>query len=205
MKTTTAIRRSVIYRNLYPELKAIFGAEEAGCIWRYAEHIHQHLHAKYDAADPYHCGRYVFPAAAIYLALKKRHPDYDALGLLRSFGTKTGERMRKLIHAATSLPFVPCLIRRNLSRIMHHASSAELGYTRRIVYDTNDRAEVDILSCPLYDLAKKIGVPEACRTICAMDKVYMTGFRQIGYRRTKSVAEGDDCCDYRLWWDKQKK
>ena len=26
----------------------------------------------------------------------------------------------------------------------------------------------------------------------------MTGFRGIDYKRTKSVAEGDECCDYRL-------
>ncbi len=31
-----------------------------------------------------------------------------------------------------------------------------------------------------------------------MDKEYMTGFRGIDYQRTKSVAEGDSCCDYRL-------
>ena len=24
------------------------------------------------------------------------------------------------------------------------------------------------------------------------------GFRGVDYQRTKSVAEGDDCCDYRL-------
>jgi hypothetical protein len=34
--------------------------------------------------------------------------------------------------------------------------------------------------------------------ICCMDKEYMTGFRGVKYTRTKSVAEGDDCCDYRL-------
>lgn len=34
--------------------------------------------------------------------------------------------------------------------------------------------------------------------ICCMDKEYMTGFRGIDYKRTKSVAEGNECCDYRL-------
>jgi hypothetical protein len=37
--------------------------------------------------------------------------------------------------------------------------------------------------------------------ICCMDKEYMNGFRGVGYKRTKSVAEGDDCCDYRLTRD----
>lgn len=81
-----------------------------------------------------------------------------------------------------------------------HAKMAEWGLAV-----TETTSQVDVLSCPLHDMAKKKGIPEVCQTICAMDKVYMTGFRRIQYRRTKSVAEGDDCCDYRLWWDKEKK
>lgn len=56
----------------------------------------------------------------------------------------------------------------------------------------------DVKGCPLYDKAKEIGTPEAVQMICCMDKEYMTGFRGIDYKRTKSVAEGDECCDYRL-------
>ena len=41
--------------------------------------------------------------------------------------------------------------------------------------------------------------------ICCMDKQYMTGFRGVKYTRTKSVAEGDDCCDYRLRDNRKKK
>ena len=53
-------------------------------------------------------------------------------------------------------------------------------------------------ACPLYDKAKELGTPEAVQMICCMDKEYMNGFRGVDYQRTKSVAEGDDCCDYRL-------
>jgi len=41
--------------------------------------------------------------------------------------------------------------------------------------------------------------------ICCMDKEYLTGFRGIDYSRTKSVAEGDTCCDYRLRDARKKK
>ncbi len=57
---------------------------------------------------------------------------------------------------------------------------------------------MDITGCPLYDKAKELGTPEAAQMICCLDKEYMKGFRGIDYKRTKSVAEGDDCCDYRL-------
>ena len=64
---------------------------------------------------------------------------------------------------------------------------------------------MDVVSCPLYEKAKELGTPEAVQMICCMDKEYMNGFRGIDYTRTKSVAEGDDCCDYRLKDSRDKK
>ncbi len=87
---------------------------------------------------------------------------------------------------------------------MRNSSSPEKGYTRRIVSETAELVAVDILSCPLHDAAVKIGIPEAALMVCAMDKAYMTGFKHICYTRTTSVAEGAECCDYRLSYDVQK-
>ena len=84
-------------------------------------------------------------------------------------------------------------------------SSPEMGYTRRIVSETSELVGVDILSCPLHNAAVRIGIPQAALVVCAMDKAYMTGFKYIRYTRTLSVAEGADCCDYRLSYDKYKK
>ena len=64
---------------------------------------------------------------------------------------------------------------------------------------------MDVVSCPLYEKAKELGTPEAVQMICCMDKEYMNGFRGSDYTRTKSVAEGDDCCDYRLRDSRDKK
>ncbi|WP_248406099.1 L-2-amino-thiazoline-4-carboxylic acid hydrolase [Butyrivibrio fibrisolvens] len=63
---------------------------------------------------------------------------------------------------------------------------------------TKEKCFMDVVSCPLYDKALELGTPEAVQMICCMDKEYMNGFRGVNYKRTKSVAEGDDCCDYRL-------
>ena len=199
MKT---ISGSFAYKGLYNELESEFGVNESRRLWALAERINKHLYEKYSTEDKFHVGDYVFPAAAVYIALRKRQPDFDAVTMLINYGTKTGEKIRKIIRFATSLPFAAEMVHKNLGRIMYSASGEDKGYTRRIISDSSDFAAVDILSCPLYDLTKKIGVPEVCQIVCAMDKVYMTGFRHIRYVRTKSVAEGDDCCDYRLTWDK---
>ena len=202
MKT---ISSSIIYKGIYKDLEAEFGYVEAHRIWALAERANKYLYEKYSAEDKFGTADMLFPAAAVYLALRKRQPDFPAMDMLRAYGTKTGERMRKLIHTITLLPGAPYIIWKNIGKISDHASSEALGYTRRGLAVTENISQVDVLSCPLHDMAKKMGLPAVCQTICAMDKVYMTGFRHIQYRRTKSVAEGDECCDYRLWWDGTKK
>ena len=43
----------------------------------------------------------------------------------------------------------------------------------------------------------EIGYPEAAPVMCAIDQVYSTGYRGIAFKRTCSLAEGDEFCDYR--------
>ena len=67
---------------------------------------------------------------------------------------------------------------------------------------SGNEAGLDILSCPVVDALKEIGMPEVAPVMCAIDQVYSTGYRGIRFKRTKSVAEGDDCCDYRYYREK---
>ena len=95
----------------------------------------------------------------------------------------------------TALPGVPDLIWKNMDKIAAKISS---GYDCENFIVTDHLCSLDVIRCPLYDRAKALGTPEAVQMICCMDKEYMTGFRGVDYTRTRSVAEGDDCCDYRL-------
>jgi predicted ArsR family transcriptional regulator len=84
---------------------------------------------------------------------------------------------------------------KNMDKIAAKMSS---GYDVKNLRVEKDKCYMDVVACPLYDKAKALGTPEAVQMICCMDKEYMNGFRGVAYQRTKSVAEGDDCCDYRL-------
>jgi len=196
------LSKSLIFKGFRKVLRAEFGEEKASQIWQEAN---AHL-LELECKHPDITGdnkMIILPSAALYLALKKYAPE-QALPLMRAYGTKMGERVAGIIHGITSVPGVSRLIWKNAPRLMRNSSSPKKGYTRRIVSETNELVAVDILSCPLHDAAIKIGVPEAALMVCAMDKAYMTGFKYIRYTRTTSVAEGAECCDYRLIYDKSK-
>lgn len=197
------LSKSFIYRNFRKTLTESFGPETADAVWLRAGVLLGQLAQKYPHLDR-DSRMMILPAAALLTSLRDHAPE-QALPLLKEYGAQTGARFASFIHAFTSFPGMPALLWRNMPRLMRTMSSPEKGYSRRIVSETNELVGVDILSCPLYDAALELGIPEAAQVVCAMDKAYMTGFRHIRYTRTTSVAEGAECCDYRLEYDKTKK
>lgn len=193
--------KSFIFKGFQKKLIKQLSEETAALIWQSANINFCTLERQY--SDIVGDSRMmILPSAALHLALQEYAPEQ--VGLLKEYGTEMGKKIAGLVHAMTSIPGVPRLLWKNMPTLMRKMSSPEAGYTRRIVSENSELVGVDILTCPLYDAAAKIGVPEAALVVCAMDKAYMTGFKHIRYTRTTSVAEGDECCDYRLVYDKDK-
>lgn len=193
---------SLLFKGFRKTLMGQFGEEPAARIWQEANENLRELKGRYPdiAGDS---KMLILPAAALYLSLQKYAPE-QALPLLCAYGTRLGQKIARVIHAVTSVPGVSKGLWKHMPGLMRKTSSPKAGYTRRIVSETHELVGVDILSCPLHDAAVRIGVPEAARMVCAMDKAYMTGFKYIRYSRTASVAEGGPCCDYRLTFDREK-
>ena len=196
------LRQSIIYKGFRKTLAAQFGETQAAEIWENANRHLAFLNAWASQMDSDSC-MMILPAAALYKALYEYAPQ-QALPLLTNYGTKIGEKIARIVHGVTSIPGIPKLLWKAMPKLMRTMSSPDKGYTRRIVSESNELVGVDILSCPLHNWAVKIGVPEAALVVCAMDKAYMTGFKHIRYTRTTSVAEGAECCDYRLSYDPSK-
>lgn len=193
------LEKSSMFKRIWKDLKQRYGKDKALVIWQYANRELRKLEAANPDADQ-STRSFVFPAVAIYRAIDHCAPG-DALDVTRAYGTKMGLRMKRMFQIFTALPGIPSLMWKNMDKIANVMSQ---GYTCENVTVTSHLCSLDVTRCPLYDQAKELGTPEAVQMICCMDKEYMNGFRGISYTRTKSVAEGDDCCDYRLL-DSRKK
>jgi hypothetical protein len=182
-----------IFKKFKKDLVAKYGADKADEIWWDANAEFLKLEANEPEADKT-SRAYVFPVVSIYRAVEKYAPR-DVLEITRAFGTKTGLQLKKKFGRITALPGIPALMWKNMDKI---AAKLSDGYDIENLLIEKDKCFMDVTGCPLYDKAKVLGTPEAVQMICCMDKEYMNGFRGVDYKRTKSVAEGDDCCDYRL-------
>ncbi len=187
------LEKSFVYKNMRKDLTKKYGEKKAAAMWQYAERELEKLEAAEPDADKT-VKSFLMPAVSLYRAIEHYAPG-EALGVTRSYGKKTGIRFKNIFRKITALPGIPTLMWKNMDKLAAKMSS---GYKTRNVVVTGSICSMDVIGCPLYDKAKELGTPEAAQMICCMDKEYMTGFRGIDYKRTKSVAEGDECCDYRL-------
>lgn len=196
------LRQSLLFRSFRKTMTEALGEESAAVIWREANEELAALRKQHSRLDK-DSRMMVLPAAALYTALHRHTPE-QALPLLRAHGTRMGEKTAAVIRWVTHIPGIPTLLWRNMPKLMRAMSDPKHGYSRHIVSETNELVGVNILSCPLHDAAISLGVPEAAQFVCAMDKACMNGFHHIRYTRTTSVAEGAECCDYRLSYDRNK-
>ena len=178
-----------------------FGKEEGLGLWKEAGLEYERLFSENPSLKS-HKGVMAVPCVALYRVLRKNGKDAEEL--LNAYGRMMGKKFAKAVHVFTSVPGIHRILWKHIDRIVDNASSEQKGYTRRIVSEPPVMYGVDILSCPYHDVCKELGSEKAALCICSMDKEYMKGFRHIRYERTGSVAEGAECCDYRLRLDKDK-
>jgi len=187
------LSQSYVYKKFRKELVHRYGKEKAAAIWEEAGMKLRKFEMAETEADKT-SEMFVFPAVALYQAIDHYAPG-DALAVTRDYGTRFGQQVRRIFRIITAFPGVPALIWKHMDKLAGKMSD---GYGTRNVVITTEQCAMDVISCPVCDMAKKLGTPEAAQMICCMDKVYMTGIRGMDYKRTKSLAEGNDCCDYRM-------
>ena len=191
-----SVDKSAYAKEFLVMVKEKFGKAEAEDICRLANQYSD----EYVNAHPGAYGSAIkvsYPFAGIYRALQRYVSKEVALQMMKDYAPQIGEKMRQKFWRFTSIPGMPSLIWANFEKIMKVAGSEKAGYKSRPLGKNGNTAGLDILSCPVVNALREIGYPEVAPVMCAIDQVYSTGYRGIAFKRTCSLAEGDDLCDYR--------
>ena len=59
--------------------------------------------------------------------------------------------------------------------------------------------DVTITKCLWHTACVENGCAELCRLFCAVDDVTYGGLKKIGFTRTRTIGNGDDCCDFHFF------
>lgn len=172
-----------------------FGEEEGNALWEHAGKISADLLAGHPQAVP-DAKNVAYPMAGIYLALQEKVSKEEARKLMIDYAPSAGEDVKRQLAKLTGLPGLPKLIWRHREAIMRSSGSEKKGYRSKIIDVGVDSVTMYVYACPIHETLKELGMPEIAPVMCAIDKIYTTGIRGVRYHRQKSVAEGDEYCDY---------
>ena len=72
-----------------------------------------------------------------------------------------------------------------------------------IVEDTDTAFEIEVTECLWAKVFRESGASDiGCATVCHQDFAFAEGFNaSIKLVRTKTLMQGDDCCDHRWVWE----
>ncbi len=150
--------------------------------------MHAHTHTK------------IYPCISVLDAqLQHEIGREEALRFTLAFIKWRSEKAASIVRKLMKLPFLykkmPVMFgnmtkkkfgtRQNFDAIFHEISSREMRF--------------DMTKCPYSDICTKYGWPEITKGFCRGDDiVYGNMHPKLVWGRTKTIGDGDACCDFKL-------
>lgn len=62
-----------------------------------------------------------------------------------------------------------------------------------------DYFKVTMKKCLWHDACVENGCADLCRLFCDVDNITYANLKKLGFKRTKTLGYGDDCCDFHFY------
>ena len=144
-----------------------------------------------------HTDSFIFPAAAIYLAMKETAPEiaYDVMKkVMAEKSDKTGRMIAKFCR-------IPGFNRFFLGMwdTMSHKMFGEASGFKNVFYPKEKTCfRMDITQCPYNKYLTELGCPELNVLFCENDVHSYGNLPGLKFTRTKTIGAGDDLCDFKM-------
>lgn len=191
---------SLTHRTVVRELRRSLGPERTDPVLRRSlSELDRMLDRVDDRGSPVvrsHAKAWIVPVAALYVALRDELGDQErALGV--TFGAMTA-RATNRARALRVLRWLPG--RFAIFRLAHRrALAADFcapGWDCEIIENSPTRLAYTMHSCCYTEIFHELGVPEVAPLSCRMDDADYALLPEVRFQRTKTLAGGDECCDF---------
>ena len=144
-----------------------------------------------------HTDSFIFPAAAIYLAMKEVDSDvaYDVMKkIMAEKSTKTGRAIAKCCRMPGFRKFFL-----SMWDSMSHKMFGETAGFMNVFYPKEKGCfRMDITQCPYNKYLMEQGCPELNILFCENDVYSYGNLPGLKFSRTKTIGAGDDLCDFKM-------
>ena len=142
----------------------------------------------------------ILPSIAFYeVLLKKEKSKTKAIEIYEKWCFIKIEKMSKMIQNVLKIPGLYS----NIPRVMKFLINKVFGNLAGFDYierNQKDGFAVDMIVCPYVETCKKYKCPELAYIFCKSDDIcYSNMHPKLVWGRTKTLARGGNCCDFKLW------
>ena len=182
------------------EISGRFSQTECDKVWRDA---HKRLFKMYaDHPDlpkgvAMHTDSFIFPAAAIYLAMKEINPGI-AMDVMRKVMAEKSGKTGDMIAKFCRLPgFKKFFL--GMWDSMSHKMFGEVSGFKNVFYPKEKGCfRMDITQCPYNKYLTEQGCPELNILFCENDVHSYGNLPGLKFTRTRTIGAGDDLCDFKM-------
>ncbi len=196
-KTIKVMKSKKVFRE---EISKRMSAADKEKVWRDA---HKRLYKMYmehrdlPKGVSMHTDSFIFPAAAIYLAMKEIDSDV-AYDVMKKVMAEKSDNMGKMLAKCCKLPEFKTFFLRMWDPMSHKMFGEASGF-KNVFYPTEKGCfRMDITQCPYNKYLTEQGCPELNILFCENDVHSYGNLPGLKFSRTKTIGAGDELCDFKM-------
>lgn len=182
---------------------AIRYSKEADAVIERAFQINQHLceeNAVLSREELKHTREKIYPTISFYKAVSEIiGSQEEAYRLIADAFHSGAKKSNTRIQWLCKIPFIYKLVPMIMTKIIHKVFGEKSGFQMIEHQKRKGTCHIDMKFCPYYSNCLKYDCPELGTVFCDADDIaYGNMHPKLVWGRTKTLARGDDCCDFIL-------
>ena len=182
------------------EIAKRFAPSETEKIWADAENRLFELYASHTDLPKgvsAHTDSFIFPAAAIYLAMKEADSEI-AYDIMKTKMAEKSDKMGQMIAKCCRFPGFKKFFLNMWDSMSHKMFGESAGFKNVFYPKEKDCFRMDITQCPYHTYLTEAGCPELNILFCENDVHSYGNLPGLKFTRTKTIGAGDELCDFKM-------
>ena len=143
-----------------------------------------------------HTDNYIFPAAAIYLAVRERASEKEAYDIIENAAIRNSSDAGRKIAKLVKLPGMKSLFISIWDPMTRKMFSTNSGFTNVFYPKKRGEFRMDVTACPYNRYLTELGCPELTKIFCANDDRCYGNLPGVEFKRKGTIGTGADRCDF---------
>ena len=196
-KAWKVLKRKKLFKT---EIAKRFAPSESEKIWADAENRLFELYASHTDLPKgisAHTDSFIFPAAAIYLAMKEADSEI-AYDIMKTKMAEKSDKMGQMIAKCCRFPGFKKFFLGMWDSVSHKMFGESAGFKNVFYPKEKDCFRMDITQCPYHTYLTEAGCPELNILFCENDVHSYGNLPGLKFTRTKTIGASDELCDFKM-------